>query len=207
MGTHNKVRFAGAVACVCLLASCGGSGKSENNSAQTLLTTETEGTAPNSIDCVESSQKKPIPSKTTVRCGDWELNVAEAVLVPNNAVKDASFVNETSDDKSWIVIPIEATYLGSGVGRRFDIANVTNYLVGSNGVGYQDKSGGTVDFEAFAEDFGPTPYNSPDPFSGGTIKVSQWFWVDNSDSEFKFLISSGDPFKKFEVWFDVSTGA
>jgi hypothetical protein len=152
--------------------------------------------------CSSSSREEPIGGNGSLSCGDWDIKVAEAVLVSNQVIYDENMFNDLSDSKSWVAVTVEATYKGDGLGDIGDVVPFSTFLIGKNNVAYEDDS---PTGDGIFETFGPPRYDATDPYSGGTVKLSLWFWVDNSDSDLVLGMFIDDPYGNDpNAWVDVS---
>jgi uncharacterized protein YjbI with pentapeptide repeats len=155
--------------------------------------------------CDQSSKEKPLSNLDVASCKNWDLKFGTATLVPNDVILQANMFNDVSDFKSWIVVEAYLRYKGTDTGRISDAISSSAFLVGSKNLTYaaNDK---TPTFSELKDAFAPIPYNASSPYSGGTVKISMWFWVDNDDSNFLLGLFVGDKeADKPNLWIDVST--
>jgi hypothetical protein len=62
----------------------------------------------------------------------------------------------------------------------------------------------TPTFSELKDEFAPVPFDAPSPYSGGTVTISMWFWVDNDDSEFVLgLFVDDKDADEPNLWIDV----
>lgn len=178
-----------AVACgislVMLVASCGGSS--------------------NAGGCPKSSKEEPLSNQTAVSCTNWELRIETATVVPNDVILQANMFNDVSDYKSWFVIEATLLYDGPETGRISQVISNSSKLVGRKNLIYT-ANWETPTFSELKDMFAPIPYDASQPYSGGSVTVSMWFWVDSDDLDFMLGLVVSDPeADEPNVWIDVST--
>jgi hypothetical protein len=164
--------------------------------------------------CPESSQDKPLGE--TVECSKWTVKTSEGTLVPDDVVARANSVaNDIIEGKVWVVVTIEATYLGDGASDVNTLCRTSSDLcglIGKNNVMYPVN--GVLDSNDVGLDaqFGPpldSSYKLAMPRKGGTLRASLWFHVDANDSDLVLALNmenssySDDP--NPAVWIDVSS--
>ena len=159
----------------------------------------------NSGGCPKSSREKPLSNLDPISCKNWELKISTAKLVPNDVILQANTFNDVSDLKSWIVVEAKLRYDGSETGRVSDAISSSSFLVGSKNITYTANDQ-TPTFTNLKDEFAPIPYDASNPYSGGTVSISMWFWVDNDDTDFVLGLFVGDgDAEEPNVWIDVST--
>ena len=161
----------------------------------------------NSGGCPKSSREKPLSNLEPISCTNWELKISTAKLVPNDVILQANPFNDVSDSKSWIVVEATLRYDGSETGRVSDAISSSSFLMGSKNVTYRANDR-TPTFTNLQDEFAPIPYDASNPYSGGTVRISMWFWVDNDDKDFVLGLFVGDgDAEEPNVWINVSTSA
>lgn len=183
--------FLRATFVIVLLASCsgsqGGSSDDVSDSRNTVIPNESVVTqTPNEddefFDCPQSSREAPIKSSSEIECGPWTLTISSQSLA-NDAVEQVHPWNDTSPNRTWIVVTVKAKFNGDGVGDLNDQVLWGNAmrLIGSSNTAYEDQvpSGNVMKFG-----FSPHRYDANDPYSGGEVSATCWFWTDNGDSNF-----------------------
>ena len=159
----------------------------------------------NSGGCPKSSREKPLSNLDPISCKNWELKILTPKLVPNDVILQANPFNDVSDSKSWIVVEATLRYDGSETGRVSDAISSSSFLMGSKNVTYRANDQ-TPTFTNLQDNFAPIPYDAPNPYSGGMVSISMWFWVDNNDFDFVLGLSVGDgDADEPNVWINVST--
>ena len=176
--------------------------KVEEASSQESEESESSGDAGEG-GCPESSRENPIGGSGRVECSNWGIEVSEAVLVPNSQILDENMFNDTSEEKSWIVVSLNVVFKGQGIGDLDDVVSSYSFLLGSKNVTYEDNP--PVN-DGLSEIYGPDRYDASDPYSGGSVKLSLWFWVDNTDSDFVLALSIDEPYSETpNLWIDVAS--
>jgi hypothetical protein len=155
--------------------------------------------------CPTSSKEEPLSNQATVRCTNWELGIETATVVPNDVILQANRFNDVSGFKSWFVVEATLLYDGPETGRISQVISSSSILVGKKNLTYT-ANWETPTFSDLKDMFAPIPFDASQPYSGGSVTVSMWFWVDSDDSDFTLGLVVSDP-KADEpnVWIDVST--
>ena len=181
----SRASVACAILLVMLLANCGGGS--------------------NAGGCPKSSKEEPLSSQSTVRCTNWELRIETATVVPNDVILQANRFNDVSDFKSWFVVEATLLYDGPETGRISQVISNSSKLVGRKNLIYT-ANWETPTFSELKDMFAPIPYDASQPYSGGSVTVSMWFWVDSDDLDFMLGLVVSDPeADEPNVWIDVST--
>ena len=168
-----------------LVASCGGSS--------------------NAGGCPKSSKEEPLSNQTAVSCTNWELRIETATVVPNDVILQANMFNDVSDFKSWFVIEATLLYDGPETGRISQVISNSSKLVGRKNLIYT-ANWEKPTFSELKDMFAPIPFDASQPYSGGSVTVSMWFWVDSDDLDFMLGLVVSDPeADEPNVWIDVST--
>lgn len=159
----------------------------------------------NAGGCPKSSKEEPLSSQSTVRCTNWELRIETATVVPNDVILQANMFNDVSDYKSWFVIEATLLYDGPETGRISQVISNSSKLVGRKNLIYT-ANWETPTFSELKDMFAPIPFDASQPYSGGSVTVSMWFWVDSDDLDFMLGLVVSDPeADEPNVWIDVST--
>ena len=137
----------------------------------------------NAGGCPKSSKEEPLSSQSTVRCTNWELRIETATVVPNDVILQANRFNDVSDFKSWFVVEATLLYDGPETGRISQVISNSSKLVGRKNLIYT-ANWETPTFSELKDMFAPIPYDASQPYSGGSVTVSMWFWVDSDDLDF-----------------------
>ena len=158
----------------------------------------------NAGGCPKSSKEEPLSSQSTVRCTNWELRIETATVVPNDVILQANRFNDVSDFKSWFVVEATLLYDGPETGRISQVISNSSKLVGRKNLIYT-ANWETPTFSELKDMFAPIPYDASQPYSGGSVTVSMWFWVDSDDLDFMLGLVVSDPeADEPNVWIDVS---
>jgi hypothetical protein len=199
-----KLLFVLPLALGAFLVGCSSAESGQSTIDEGSPTSEDEGSPTSEVDtgCQSSTREAPIGGDGLATCGDWDISVSEATLVDDFVVLDENMFNDVSDDKSWIVVTLDVTYNGEGVGDLDDALGYDPFLIGKNNVTYEDNA---PILNGLEDVFGPLKYNASDPYSGGTAKLSMWFWVDKSDSDLVLALFVDDPYGEVpNLWVNVS---
>ena len=181
--SSTRVAMASVVLLVLMLVGCGGSS--------------------NSGGCPKSSREKPLSNLDPISCQNWDLSISTASLVPNGVILQANQFNDVSDFKSWIVVEATLRYKGSETGEISDAISPTIMLGSKNAIYVANDEKPT--FSKLEDEFAPIPYKASNPYSGGSVSVSLWFWVDSDDSNFVLGFFVGDrDGDEPNVWIDVA---
>jgi len=183
--------FLRATLVIVLLASCSGSqGESSDNISDSRNTaipndsvvTKTPNENDEFFDCPQSTRELPIKSSGEIACGPWTLTISSQ-KIGNEVVEQIHPWNDTASDRSWIVVTVKAKFNGDGVGDLNDQVLWGNAmrLIGSSNTAYEDKvpTGNITKFG-----FSPHRYDANDPYSGGEVTATTWFWTNSDDSDF-----------------------
>ena len=158
----------------------------------------------NAGGCPKSSKEEPLSSQSTVRCTNWELRIETATVVPNDVILQANMFNDVSDFKSWFVIEATLLYDGPETGRISQVISNRSKLVGRKNLIYT-ANWEKPTFSELKDMFAPIPFDASQPYSGGSVTVSMWFWVDSDDLDFMLGLVVSDPeADEPNVWIDVS---
>lgn len=151
-----------------------------------------------SSGCAPSTRENPLIGG--VVCKNWDLRIFTAELVPDDLILKANPYNDVSSSKSWIMVVADLGYKGEGtgsIGRA--VAPMRSFIVGSKSKTYKvwDEEPTISDLE---DRFPSKIFGSSDPYSGGTVTVAIWFWVDSDDSDFVFGLFVDSSADEPNVW-------